>query len=313
MPPMANTTYVSTIDLSQLRAPSSANGSIAYIDCLFLCYSALTVTGLSTVNLSTCTGFQQALLFIQMGLGNVVRGATFTRLVRVVLKRRVLKTTVSWIMVLIRKQYFRRRCETIMREYQEKHRMRGVWNNIAKRSFRRTVSAVPGVKVEEPASPEEPIVAAGEGIVAAVVAGAGVGLSVGLGDKAFQDGALDPRISRNPLEVESLLVEKPTGKGVVADTHSFTSSPRSVVVSLQPVSPTSGHGNPGVRWDEQSSQVRTDRNHMRKRASASSLHSVRTWADDHTSSSVHDDDAEYSGFGPSKAERPRYGRVPGTD
>jgi len=52
---------------------SSANGATAYIDCLFLCYSASTVTGLSTVNLSTCTGFQQALLFIQMALGNMVR------------------------------------------------------------------------------------------------------------------------------------------------------------------------------------------------------------------------------------------------
>ena len=45
----------------------------AFIDALFLCYSALTVTGLSTVNLSTLTAFQQAILFVLMGIGNVVR------------------------------------------------------------------------------------------------------------------------------------------------------------------------------------------------------------------------------------------------
>ena len=45
----------------------------AFIDALFLCYSALTVTGLSTVNLSTLTAFQQAILFVLMGVGNVVR------------------------------------------------------------------------------------------------------------------------------------------------------------------------------------------------------------------------------------------------
>jgi hypothetical protein len=36
---------------------------IPYIDCLFLCFSSQTVTGLSSVNLSTLTGFQQAILF----------------------------------------------------------------------------------------------------------------------------------------------------------------------------------------------------------------------------------------------------------
>jgi len=45
---------------------------ISYIDSLFLCYSALTNTGLSTVNLSACTGFQQAILFVLMVLGDAV-------------------------------------------------------------------------------------------------------------------------------------------------------------------------------------------------------------------------------------------------
>lgn len=187
-------------------------------------------------------------------------------------------------MVLIRKQYFREHCEAVIREYQEKHRIHAVWNNIGKRSFRRTVSAAPDPRPndpeveEEPMSPEEPIVATGEGIVAALVGGAGVGLSVGMDHKAFRDGALDGHIVKTPLESplegESLTVGKHTKQGVVADAHSFTSSPRSVVVSVRPVSPTSGHGNPGVKWDGRSlgsRQARMDRNYMRKRASMCSF------------------------------------------
>ena len=47
---------------------------IAFIDALFLCYSAMTVTGLTTVNLSSLTGWQQAILFLLMLMGDVVRG-----------------------------------------------------------------------------------------------------------------------------------------------------------------------------------------------------------------------------------------------
>ncbi|KAJ3727873.1 cation transport protein-domain-containing protein [Lentinula raphanica] len=65
--------------------------SISYLDSLFLCYSAMTVTGLSTVNLSTLTAWQQVILYLLMMLGDI--------------------TMVSWIMVLVRKEYFKRRCE----------------------------------------------------------------------------------------------------------------------------------------------------------------------------------------------------------
>lgn len=292
------------------RTLSSANGTIAYIDCLFLCYSASTVTGLSTINLSTCTGFQQALLFIQMILGNVVRVLALICPICVVLKRWTLKTTVSWIMVLIRKQYFKQHCETVMREYREKHRIRGVWNSIAKRSFRRDVS---GPKVEEePISPDEPVVSADGGIVAALAAGAGVGLGVGMGHGAIQGAVVNERLIPNPLEAESLLVGNHTSQGIAADAHSFTSSPRSIV-SNPPAFPPPEHGNPGVRWDEQSFQGRTDRNYMRKRTSRSSSQSVRGCTDDYPSPSVHDGDTEYLGFGAPEAERPRHGRISGTN
>ncbi len=39
---------------------------ISFLDSLFLCYSAMTVTGLSTVNLSTLTAWQQVMLFLLM-------------------------------------------------------------------------------------------------------------------------------------------------------------------------------------------------------------------------------------------------------
>lgn len=62
----------------------ASNGEfhISYIDGLFCCVSAMTVTGLATIDLSECTGFQQALLFILQCLGNTV-GRPSTRVVHV--------------------------------------------------------------------------------------------------------------------------------------------------------------------------------------------------------------------------------------
>lgn len=52
----------------------AANGEnhIDYIDALFNCLSACVVCGLATVDLSALTGFQQALLFFLMSIGNPV-------------------------------------------------------------------------------------------------------------------------------------------------------------------------------------------------------------------------------------------------
>ncbi|KAF8510124.1 potassium transporter [Hysterangium stoloniferum] len=66
---------------------------VSYLDSAFLCYSAMTVTGLSTVNLSTITVWQQVILYLLMGIGDFTVG--------------------SWIMVLVRKSYFRRKCEYV--------------------------------------------------------------------------------------------------------------------------------------------------------------------------------------------------------
>jgi Trk-type K+ transport system membrane component len=48
----------------------ASNGQfhIQFIDTAFLCYSAMTDTGLSTINLSTLTAWQQVILFLLMML-----------------------------------------------------------------------------------------------------------------------------------------------------------------------------------------------------------------------------------------------------
>jgi hypothetical protein len=66
-----------------------ANGStdingtkLRYIDALFLCCSAMTTTGLNTVNLGSMTGFQQAMLCVLLLIGNVVFVSSFVVVIR---------------------------------------------------------------------------------------------------------------------------------------------------------------------------------------------------------------------------------------
>ncbi|KAJ6589897.1 cation transport protein-domain-containing protein [Mycena vulgaris] len=74
----------------------ASNGQyhISYIDSLFNCVSAMTVCGIATVDLSSLTGWQQTILFIQMCLGSPV--------------------VVSWVMVYLRKYYFAKKFEHII-------------------------------------------------------------------------------------------------------------------------------------------------------------------------------------------------------
>ncbi|KAI5119163.1 hypothetical protein M0805_008646 [Coniferiporia weirii] len=74
----------------------ASNGEIhiSYIDSLFNCVSAMVVCGLASVDLSSLTGFQQALLFVQSCIGNPV--------------------VVSWVMVYIRRRYFAKKLEHIV-------------------------------------------------------------------------------------------------------------------------------------------------------------------------------------------------------
>lgn len=75
---------------------------VAYIDSLFLCVSALTVTGLTTINISQATGFQQSILYALMWCGNI--------------------TTVACVMVIVRRYYFRKRFEQLVRHHPKTRR-----------------------------------------------------------------------------------------------------------------------------------------------------------------------------------------------
>ncbi|KAG9009870.1 low affinity potassium transporter [Tulasnella sp. JGI-2019a] len=69
-------------------ASQDNNHPIDFIDALFICVSSITDTGLSTLNLSPLTQWQQAMLFVLMIIGDPI--------------------AVSWLMVYVRKSYFRR-------------------------------------------------------------------------------------------------------------------------------------------------------------------------------------------------------------
>jgi potassium uptake Trk family protein len=80
---------------------------VAYIDCLFLCVSAMTVTGLTTINISIITPWQQAILYFLMTIGNI--------------------TAVSILMVLIRRHFFRAKFnDVIARSSKARKRMKDV-------------------------------------------------------------------------------------------------------------------------------------------------------------------------------------------
>lgn len=68
-----NYSTVTPVVFSGIFYASNGKYKISYIDSLFNCVSAMMVCGLATINLSQLTGFQQALLFIQMCIGNPVR------------------------------------------------------------------------------------------------------------------------------------------------------------------------------------------------------------------------------------------------
>ncbi|TBU58845.1 TrkH-domain-containing protein [Dichomitus squalens] len=222
-----------------------ANGEfhIPFIDALFLCYSALTVTGLSTVNLSTLTVFQQAILFVLMIGGDV--------------------TIVAWVMVLVRLRYFRAHII-------ETHRKKTIFQ-----SFRDRVGViVSGVGKSTPARhPEDGTekhetygshgIQASDGIGAALAAGGatglGLGIALGAGDdqmekahaaqleSAWNDShsirieVNSPRSTARASPSEDFMTHVGTEeheRGIVADVHSFTSSPRSGAIPLQsPISP----------------------------------------------------------------------------
>ncbi|KAF9528793.1 cation transport protein-domain-containing protein [Crepidotus variabilis] len=108
---------------------SNGRYHINFLDSMFLCYSAMTVTGLSVVNLSTTTKWQQFILYFLMAIGDI--------------------TIVSWTMVLIRKRFFRTHCEYIISKRKRRHLR-------SKKSLLSTISApIATFKQREP-TPRQP-------------------------------------------------------------------------------------------------------------------------------------------------------------
>ncbi|OCH94151.1 TrkH-domain-containing protein [Obba rivulosa] len=239
-----------------------ANGEfhIAFIDSLFLCYSALTVTGLSTINLSTATPFQQAVLYVLMLAGDV--------------------TVVAWVMVLIRKHYFR---QYVLAVYRKKMTMGKILRTLSFFGFGTGNGQddidVPKIQVQQGSVPLPSTglhshtgterIKAKEGIGAALAGGGGTGLGLGIalggmhvipnfgGDtNAHQTGDAseenhtsvqqdrlslanrDLQESPQPMSPTSEVRPSVDERGIIADAHSFTSSPRSGAVPL-PMSPIS--------------------------------------------------------------------------
>ncbi|KAK0189880.1 potassium transporter [Armillaria mellea] len=165
---------------------------ISFLDSLFLCYSAMTVTGLSTVNLSTLTAWQQVMLFLLMMIGDI--------------------TTVSWIMVLVRKHYFRTHCENLPDRLKIFPTRKAVLASISSpiAAFRpRDVIPVNG-KYAPQLNFHQPTPMA----------------------------TMSPASNINgmaPAFVNGRKSEEEDGDNVLSDVHTFTSSPRAATLPLSPI------------------------------------------------------------------------------
>ncbi|KAK3068858.1 hypothetical protein LTS18_000500, partial [Coniosporium uncinatum] len=73
----------------------NGGSELSYIDALFLCCSAMTTTGLNTVNLGSLTAFQQAWLAILLVVGTVPFVSLFVVVIRRHFFRKKLKDTVE--------------------------------------------------------------------------------------------------------------------------------------------------------------------------------------------------------------------------
>ncbi|KAI0358915.1 TrkH-domain-containing protein [Trametes cingulata] len=224
---------------------------IPFIDALFLCYSALTVTGLSTVNLSTLTVFQQVILVLLMAMGDV--------------------TIVAWVMVLVRLRYFR---EHIIERQRKKTVLQSIRDRFVHLASGKR-SHAPQKDVENGSDRHAQHgsngIQASDGIGAALAGGAptglGLGIALGAGDSPeysqeamrqkehglglTQDRPWSDTSSHIQIQVDSPVRASPSEdptmdvgaeeRGIIMEAHSFTSSPRSGAMPLQ--SPTSQRSN----------------------------------------------------------------------
>ncbi|GAA5966621.1 hypothetical protein JCM3765_005678 [Sporobolomyces pararoseus] len=129
------------------NGPSPQN-QIAYIDCLFLCFSAMTVCGLTTALFANLTVWQQVILFFLMTTGSI--------------------SFVSIMTILVRRHYFQKRFKYLiennaqirdrlnsvgMREAQHRHRLNGDANRMEGTAYSSTLrGSGAGTAIEDEAS-----------------------------------------------------------------------------------------------------------------------------------------------------------------
>ena len=84
-------------------ASNTSGFEVDYTDALFLCASAMTSTGLNTVNLSEITAYQQSILFVLMALGDL--------------------SVVSVSVVYIRRYFFGRKIRSLLKHSKAAQRL----------------------------------------------------------------------------------------------------------------------------------------------------------------------------------------------
>ncbi|CAE6540859.1 unnamed protein product [Rhizoctonia solani] len=94
---------------------SNGRTKISYLDSLFMCTSAMTTSGLNTINLSTTTVWQQVILTFLMFIGNT--------------------TSISLIVLFVRRSYFKAKCEDAVRmARQQRHERELIHRSVAGRN-----------------------------------------------------------------------------------------------------------------------------------------------------------------------------------
>lgn len=106
------TILISSIIIYCSGGNEQAHFRLRYIDALFLCASAMTCTGMNTVNLSSLTAFQQAVLFVLILAGNL----TVVSVTTVVVRRHFLKVTMRDIKLKAAQTVFNRNDPQITEE-----------------------------------------------------------------------------------------------------------------------------------------------------------------------------------------------------
>ncbi|KDR65851.1 hypothetical protein GALMADRAFT_162346 [Galerina marginata CBS 339.88] len=190
---------------------SNGRYHISFLDSMFLCYSAMTVTGLSTVNLSTTTAWQQVILYFLMTIGDI--------------------TVVSWTMVLIRKRFFKTHCEYVVAQQKKsKSKSRSIRSRA---SFMRNISApIATFKQREPTPRQDEKKTSGT--------------SSHSSNPPLNLVGPTPRPTLANIDEEQ--PEKPNDSegNNITNTRAFSSSPKSEHLVLSPVSEHSLRSPPAV-------------------------------------------------------------------